>query len=147
MIDMDAIMARFAAEQAELAALLPKNKQSLFTALRSAGVTQVTVDFDGCGDSGQIEGLAFLSGDTTFPEPRGEVVLETASHGGETAARAFELPSAIEHLVYELLEDGHGGWELNEGSYGTFTFDVADETITLDYNERVEVTNYSQHTY
>ena len=147
MIDMDAIMARFAAEQAQRAALLPKNKQALFAALRSDGVTEVTVDFDGSGDSGQIENLAFRSGDASVAEPPGEVLLEIASNRGEALARSFDIRAAIEHLVYEFLEDDHGGWELNEGSYGTFTFDVAEGTITLDYNERVEATNYSQHTY
>jgi hypothetical protein len=41
----------------------------------------------------------------------------------------------------------HGGWENNEGAYGEFTFDVAQRTITLDYNERVETSEYSQHMF
>ena len=31
----------------------------------------------------------------------------------------------------------HDGWENSDGAYGDFTFDVAERTITLDYNERL----------
>jgi hypothetical protein len=35
--------------------LLPQNKTALFDALAAAGITHVAVNFDGYGDSGQIE--------------------------------------------------------------------------------------------
>jgi hypothetical protein len=147
MTDIDEILARAAKEQAEREARLPRNKQALFAVLRAAGVTHVTVDFDGYGDSGQIEDIAFRNADTNNSVPAGEVVLEADSYGEPPTPKIFDVRSAIELLVYELLEDDHGGWELNEGSFGTFTFDVAEGAITLDYNERVETSNYSQHSY
>ena len=46
-------------QESELARIanevLLANKTSLFDALAAAGITTVIVNFDGCGDSGQIE--------------------------------------------------------------------------------------------
>ena len=41
----------------------------------------------------------------------------------------------------------HDGWENSDGAYGDFTFDVAERTITLDYNERHMESDYSQHVF
>ena len=54
---------------------------------------------------------------------------------------------AIETLAYDFLGQTHGGWENSDGAYGDFTFDVADRTITLDYNERHMESDYSQHVF
>jgi hypothetical protein len=54
---------------------------------------------------------------------------------------------SIERLAYHLLERTHCGWENNDGAYGDFTFDVAERTITLDYNERYTASEYSQHVF
>jgi hypothetical protein len=41
----------------------------------------------------------------------------------------------------------HGGWENNEGAHGTFEFDVANRTVSLEFNERfVDTTTYN-HTF
>jgi ParB family transcriptional regulator, chromosome partitioning protein len=45
------------------------------------------------------------------------------------------------------LEETHGGWENNDGAYGEFTFDVANRTITLAYNERHMESDYSEHVF
>ncbi len=50
------------------------------------------------------------------------------------------MKEAIERLAYE-------GWENNEGAYGNFLFDVTERTITLNYNERIETSEYSQHVF
>jgi hypothetical protein len=147
MTHIDEILLRAARERAEQEARLPGNKQALFSVLAAAGVTHVTVDFDGCGDSGQIEDIAFRKGGETIAAPAGDVVLEVASWGEATGPKTFDVRSAIELLVYELLEEDHGGWEDNEGSFGTFTFDAAEGAITLDYNERIETSTYSKHSY
>jgi hypothetical protein len=41
----------------------------------------------------------------------------------------------------------HDGWENSDGAYGDFTFDIAERTITLDYNERYMQSEYSQHLF
>ena len=41
----------------------------------------------------------------------------------------MSLEAAIETLVYDYLETTHPGWEINDGAFGTFVFDVAERTI------------------
>ena len=55
--------------------------------------------------------------------------------------------AAIEHMAYELLGQTHGGWENNAGAYGEFIFDVAAETITLEFNMRFEDSEFFEHTF
>jgi hypothetical protein len=42
----------------------------------------------------------------------------------------------VETLAYEVLAMTHCGWENNDGAFGDIVFDVAERTITLEYNER-----------
>jgi len=48
-----------------------RNKETLFALLETLGVTQISVQFDGYGDSGQIEHVEVHSGDSVveFPDP------------------------------------------------------------------------------
>jgi hypothetical protein len=39
------------------------------------------------------------------------------------------------------------GWENNDGAFGTFVFDVADRTITLEHNERYTEVNITSHEF
>jgi len=96
-------------------------RTKLLEKLRRLGVEIVTADYDGSGDRGQIEDPQFGSR---------EVPAETQK--------------AVLDFFYDALEEVHPGWELNEGSYGTFEWDVrvdaiklAHTTITEDYEEEV----------
>ena len=73
------------------------------------------------------------------PPPSGEAPRSTA--------KPSPSEEAIETLVYDVLNQTHGGWENNDGACGDFTFDVAERTITLDYNERHMESDYSQHVF
>lgn len=132
--DYDAWRAEEAKRRAEFAAQLVPLKASLFDFLEATGVVLVTVDFDGCGDSGQIEGII------AFDE-HGEVALPATGFvapGADEAATVDSAPieGAIETLAYDLLETEHGGWENNDGAYGQFRFDVVARSITLECNMR-----------
>ena len=45
------------------------NKAVVFDALVAAGITRLTIEFDGEGDSGQLNGVAAYSGETTATLP------------------------------------------------------------------------------
>ena len=125
---------------------LPGNKAALFDTLAAAGITSVVVTFDGVGDSGQIESIDAHIGDTVAVLPICDIEIATpAWDGSELHRRTLPLGEAIEQLAYALLEETHGGWADNEGAFGEFTFDVAERTIRLDYNERIESSDYSGH--
>jgi len=135
-------LARIASE------LLPANKTSLFDALAAAGITMVIVNFDGCGDSGQIEMIEAKAGDDVIPLPTVQIEIASAVWGSATIDRQTRpLEEAIEILVYDVLNQKHGGWENNDGAYGEYTFDVAERTITLDYNERHMESDHSMHVF
>lgn len=135
--DYAAWFAEDAKRRAAFAEELVNLKANLFDTLEDRGIVLVTVTFDGCGDSGQIEdvsavdehGSVDLTG-ITLPQPNCQA-------GGSPEPDAPGLvANAIETLAYDLLESEHGGWENNDGAYGEFTFDVVNRTIALEHNQR-----------
>lgn len=83
--------------------------------LRQLGVEMVTAEYDGSGDSGQIEDPDF----------------------GSKKAPA-SLVTAVQDLFYDLLEEHYAGWEINDGSFGEFRWDVRADSINLVHNMRIE---------
>jgi len=148
-VTMSDIVAEIEAEKSQRAALRPANKSAVFAALAGAGVATVTVSFDGYGDSGQIENIeAHDAANTSVPLPDQTISIVVIVWGQSAPeSRPMTLTEAIEHLVYDALSETHGGWELNEGAYGEFIFDVSTQEIRLDYNERMTVTEFHSHTF
>jgi hypothetical protein len=86
-------------------------------ALRFLGVYRVAVDFDGCGDDGEI-------------------------HAPEYApAPACGLPEGLDDLIREA-SGGQlpGGWEINSGSSGSVILDVKAGTcdVEIEWHEEDE---------
>ena len=80
--------------------------------------------------------------------PAVSIEIAQTNWGSSEIDRAqISLAEAIEALLYDFLRETHEGWETNAGAFGEFTFDVADRSITLDYNERFESSEYSQHVF
>jgi hypothetical protein len=117
--------------------LLAANKAVLFDALAVVRIETVTVTFDGYGDSGQIERIDVEAGEGTILLPPDRIEIARTTWGSPEIERQTQtVQEAIETLVYDFLRQIHSGWEINDGAYGDFTFDVAERTIKLDYNER-----------
>ena len=49
----------------------------------------------------------------------------------------FNIPANIGDWCYDKLESMHGGWEINEGSRGSFEFDLDNKKITLYHTDNV----------
>lgn len=130
------------------ASIRPENKAALFDALAQAGITSVEVVFDGYGDSGQIEDVTAKAGNNPVALPALSIEIAHVDWGSPDIARiTHPLKDAIEQLAYDFLRETHEGWENNEGAYGDFHFDVTDRAITLNYNERIETSEYTQHVF
>lgn len=118
-IDID-LYERFLSEQshpwsAELSPAVAKEMNAI-------GASSAEVTFDGYGDSGSVDSVKFqLADDTKKVSP---VQLQQAEN-------------AIADYVYEQLEARQGGWEINEGSYGSVQIKL-DEKADFDFNLRVE---------
>jgi hypothetical protein len=128
-----------------IACKVAADKITLFDILDSHGIVFVTVGFDGCGDSGQIDGIMAYddTGIVELPDVKlPSIEIEAADP--EAAPRDMSITDVIESLAYDLLADEHAGWENNDGAYGEFRFDTADRSITLGYNERFTSSEYSE---
>lgn len=114
--DFFAAMERMRAEEAsELAAI----RAELLRSLRSAGVAEIVACYDGCGDSGNIDGMEF--------HPAG-----IAPAGGTETRMADFAWSFVHHR--------HPGFENNEGGFGELRWDLSVDTISVDHGSRhVEV--------
>lgn len=142
------ILAKEAARLAKGDELRPGNNNALFDALATAGITTVTIHFDGYGDSGQIESIDARDahGDVALPDD--EIEIASPTHDGADVTRQkLTLADALETLAYDLLEETHDGWENNDGAYGDFTFDVAARSIILDHNSRYTAVETSTHAW
>jgi hypothetical protein len=138
-----------AAAQAKLEAeLFTFNKAALLNALALAGVTRVVISFDGYGDSGQIENVEAQAGDDQVTMPAAAIeIAEAVWDQPEPKHSSVSIAKAVESLAYDVLERTHCGWENNDGAYGDVIFDVAEETITLDCNERYTASENYTHTF
>jgi len=124
------------------------NKAVLFDILAAAGIETVTVIFDGYGDSGQIERIDVEAAEETTPLPSDRIeIARTTWESPEIERQTQTVQEAIETLVYDFLRQVHSGWEINDGAYGEFTFDVAERTIKLDYNERYTSSENFSHEF
>ena len=158
---MDDIMAQIKADQLKKADRVKYHADLLFDTLAQTKVSSIEVSFEGCGDSGQIESV-----DYTDSKGKGidEAYLDkiivkgsakTSYHQWDektkklvqTEAKEGNIREIIEEVCYDKLGASHGGWELNEGSYGTFHFDVPTRKVTLEYNERIEEVRTSEESF
>ena len=127
---------------------LAENKTALFDALVNARIDTVEVTFNGYADSGQVDD-AVIDGEGADADLR-LISIEIARVGWGNLVVVRETRSvkdAIEKLVYDILQQTCRGWEINEGAYGDFVFDVAKRAITLNFNERIETSEYTQHVF
>jgi hypothetical protein len=83
---------------------------SFFTEMKNRGVSSATVDFSGGGDNGYINDTLTLS---------------TGSND--------DIPSGVKDFLYNMLNSHQGGWEIDDGSQGVFTFDFEEGKLILDF--------------
>ncbi len=145
--DFAAYEARAAAGRALAAQIAPANRTALFDALAAAAIASVVVTFDGSGDSGQVEDVSAFGSDGVVAQlPETPIPFAHAAFDGSGVER-HTLPArqVIENMAYDFLEQTHGGWEIDDGAYGEFTFTIARRSIQLEFNERYVETTYHQH--
>ena len=89
-----------------------------------------TIEYDGEGDSGQIENIRFDSGGILIPDqplPGTTKRLFSQPHFSPQTLR-----EALEAFAWELLAVYHDGFENNEGAFGIVTIDVAKNSVVLE---------------
>jgi uncharacterized protein YyaL (SSP411 family) len=152
------IMAQVKADQLKKADKVKYHSNLLFDTLAKTKVSSIEVTFDGCGDSGQVESVDYTDANGKSLDVSKKIVkgsLTTAYMQYSEKTKQLEqgqskegtVREIIEEICYDKLGASHGGWELNEGSYGTFFFDVAARKVRLEYNERIEEVRTSEESF
>jgi hypothetical protein len=106
-IDYAALAAQWRAER-ETA--LKSTRAELIAQLRALGISEVTAEYEGYGDSGNVE----------------DVIVQLLE----------PLITAVGDFAWSLAYHHHPGFENNEGGYGTLTWDITGDSITLDHADR-----------
>lgn len=124
------------------------NKGAVFAALEAAGVTAVSVTFDGEGDSGQIEDITAYRGEEPSELPNATLDIQLANWGiFKLNTHPTSLKEAIPTLCFDYLTQEHDGWENNDGAFGEFTFYVPQRRIGLEFNARFTDFATTGHTF
>jgi hypothetical protein len=130
-------MAQYERYKEQLRNVIVANKATVFDALHAAKMTSVQVEFDGEGDSGQIGDVTAYQDSSVVELPSTLLTLQQCHFGAAEPSTAQEsLRDAIDALCFAALEQEHDGWEINDGAYGTFIFDVPMREIELEFNGR-----------
>ena len=112
-------------EVARLDTAKARLKTEIIPRLKQWGVSKVRAEYSGYGDSGCIDGITYLDAEN---QPVNMALVTPASD------------PAIEDVLYEFLP---AGFEINDGSQGTLTIDVAAGTVTLEHGENYTETRDS----
>jgi len=119
MTDFTDFMADYNAKmQARKAATAARLKESILPALAKAGVVKIVAEYSGYGDSGAIDGIAYLNADD-------ECVKLT---------REAACVTGLEDAMYEYLP---AGFEINDGGQGTVTVLVTEGKVVLNHGQNV----------
>jgi hypothetical protein len=158
---MRSIMEEMAADRKKRATSAELNKAALVEAIKPIGLTRIEVDFNGGGDSGQVDEVRYFIGKKE-PEDL-ETIKRTLVQQAKindstnwsddkkewvTTTKSPTIEELVEQICYDLLSANHGGWEINEGSYGEFVFSFGKSNkIDLTFNQRVESVETTEETY
>ena len=114
---------------------LVKIKATLLTQLRRAKVAQAVIEYDGEGDSGQIESVLLRDAANEFMANKPLSVRAQATLS-QLDIKSETLTGALEDYAWELLSIHHSGFQDNEGAFGTITVDVALGTVLIEHSAR-----------
>ena len=115
----------------------------LLIKLANYGITGIKIHYDGSGDSGAIEEIAY----TTEPcENAYDVEANTDFYGPDSNLNNLEdgLHSILETYAYDILE-GIEDWYNNEGGFGDLSIHVQSGNYYISNNIRVYDTEEYAH--
>ena len=126
-------------ERKEKADNFPKKAETFKKKLKELKVKSFEVQYSGSGDSGEIYEISWTPKKLNASVDVGTWKrwnMKTLDHEYTTDHKS--LHDYIEDFCYELLEDNHGGWEINEGQSGEISWSFKTNKISHDYTMYVE---------
>ena len=125
----------------------------------AVGVTKVEGEYDGSGDSGDFNTILFRFDDSLTANDRSLLENSTVRETNKQPNMYLDLfkntyctqrpdqppplilPAILEQFETSLWDLLPGGWEINEGSFGTIVVDVVTKTVRMEHNERITEIN------
>ena len=99
-------------------------RAALLAQLRALGVTEVMAEYEGYGDSGNVEDITLQPTEIAIPS---------------------QLSSQLDDFAWAFAYQQHPCFENNEGGYGSLTWDLAKDSIDLDHADRFVDSTHSYH--
>jgi len=117
--------------------LLKKNLERI----KAAGVVMVEVQYNGYGDSGDIDDTTLYS---EHPENTNwtKFIASSMVKHIDITLDDMHIKKIFEELAWEYIPSG---FEINEGSSGTVTFDLKKKTIYVDHGYRIQEFEHSEY--
>ena len=105
----------------------------------------VTVEYDGCGDSGAIDSVSASTAGTAVDFPDTRIDIEDLSHDGQIFVKLMGLEDGVDMITSDLLAWHHAGWENGDGASGELTFHV--DTEVIEFRQDARFTDYETFNY
>lgn len=124
------------------------NKEIAFDILNSEGVKSVTIDFDGNGDSGQLEPSSLddrLKKKVVKGSKISQGIVWSPKGNTHRWKKNCTLEEILQSFCYDALEASNPGWEINWGSFGQFVFLVDERVVNFEFNQRIVQTEFSEY--
>ena len=117
-----------------------KEKVDVFkNKLKDLKIESFRVEYSGSGDSGEIDEISYEPKDLKIEVDVGTwKKFDQQSFEYKETNEPRPLKDFIEDFCYELLEDNHGGWEINEGQSGAIEWDIKDNDLSHNYTTYIE---------
>ncbi len=131
----DAVLSLYDQDLAKRAKRLPLMKAELIEALAALKATRAVIQYDGCGDNGQIESVEAFRANGK-PVSLDTPPFQLAVEASETTGRYASLREALDDYAWDLLAVYHDGFEDGDGAFGEITIDVGKALVTIDHNAR-----------
>ena len=131
--------AKYERERKEKLDNFPTKAENFKKKLKELKVKSFSVEYSGSGDSGEINEISW-----TPKKLNASIDVGTWTRWNNDTFEREEttdhksLHDYIEDFCYELLEDNHGGWEINEGQSGNIEWNSKDDVINHNYTQFIE---------
>lgn len=128
--------------------------KSVCKALQEQGITSVTMEYSGSGDSGDFEHPVFIrEGEDVSPDGNVERFRARRKWDHEKVLwvnTGIEKSTAtLEDATFGLMEEAvsirHSGWENNNGGEGTVSLDVGEQRLTVNHGSYYTSTEWDEY--
>ena len=118
------------------------NRQPLLTALAALNITEVSIRYEGGGDSGDVMEILVKPEEKTPLLQTEQVLFHSVlgescegHHQYRLSESSRSLDEALRDFTLTWVDAHHGGWENDEGGDGTITIHVAANRFQLAHSE------------